>query len=135
MDVESEFASRAIERITLKRKRQHNMSRVSLLNVPKNKDEWESWSWANKTILLKIRAAIQTKYNVNLTEYQIYPIDFNKFQDFLWNNSQYHNDFNSTLNLQSSDLTSVNIKNESQLQNWIYLNFHEIENASNVLQV
>jgi hypothetical protein len=111
------------------------MSLVSLLNVPKNKDEWESWSWANKTILLKIRAAIQTKYNVNLTEYQIYPIDFNKFQDFLWNNSQYHNDFNSTLNLQSSDLTSVDIKNESQLQNWIYLNFHEIQNASNVLQV
>lgn len=66
---------------------------------------------------------------VNLPDYQIYPIDFNRFQDFLTNNSQLHDNFNSQLGLQSSDIEELDPKNANQLQNWIYLNYSEIRNA------
>lgn len=111
------------------------MPLVDLLNVPKDQSSWELWSFANKDIQTQIRQAIQTKKNINLQEYDLYPISFNDFEGWLFRNSQGHNDFNSALNLQSSDLTSVNIKDEKQLQIWIYLGYQELFSACSVLNI
>jgi len=108
---------------------------VTLLNTPKTLKDWEIWSFANRDIQFQIRQAIQRQRNVNLQEYQLSPINFDRFQDYLYNNQQGHNDFNSELDLQSSDLSSVDIKDEKQLQNWIYLGYKELQNACQVLKI
>lgn len=68
----------------------------------------------------------------NLPQYQTYPIDYKNpqnFQFWLIQNAQAHDDFNSFLNLQSSDLTGVDIENQKQLEAWTYLNYKELYSA------
>jgi hypothetical protein len=77
-------------------------------------------------------AEAQLKPIINLPQYQTYPIIYDNPRDFqfwLIQNSQAHNDFNSVLNLQSSDLTGVDIRNQKQLEAWVYLNYKELDNA------
>jgi hypothetical protein len=74
------------------------------------------------------------QYNpvINLPAYQIYPVntqDKQTFQFWLLQNSQAHDDFNSTLGLQGSDLTGLDPTNKKQLESWIFLNYKELDNA------
>lgn len=80
-------------------------------------------------------AVAQVKPVVNLVEYQIYPINFNHFQDFLEANSQSHDDFNSVLGLQSSDIEELDPKDQNKLQEWIYLNYFELQSACQKLKI
>jgi hypothetical protein len=80
-------------------------------------------------------AVAEVKPVVNLTEYQLYPINFNRFHDFLENNSQAHDDFNSVLGLQSSDIEELDPKDRNKLQAWIYLNFKELQSACLELKI
>lgn len=80
-------------------------------------------------------AVAQVKPVVNLVEYQIYPINMDHFQDFLINNSQLHDDFNSVLELQSSDIEELDPKDKNKLQNWIWLNYKELESACEKLKI
>lgn len=72
---------------------------------------------------------------VKLPEYQLYPIDFNHFRDFLEANSQSHDDFNSVLGLQSSDIEELDPKDERKLQEWIWQNFLELQSACEKLKI
>lgn len=83
-------------------------------------------------------AVAQFKPVVNLTEYILYPYDeSNKedFQTFLENNSQAHDDFNSELGLQSSDIEELDPKDQNKLQEWIYQNYKEVESACQALKI
>lgn len=80
-------------------------------------------------------AVAQVKPVVNLAEYQLYPINFQQFQNFLENNSQAHDDFNSVLGLQSSDIEELDPKDLNKLQEWIYLNYKELESACEQLKI
>jgi hypothetical protein len=80
-------------------------------------------------------AVAQVKPVVNLTEYTLYPISADHFQDFLQNNSQAHDDFNSVLGLQSSDIEELDPKDQNKLQEWIYLNYQEIYSACQKLKI
>lgn len=111
------------------------MPLVNLLNVPKDPDSWESWSFANKELQTEIRQAIQAQHSIKLQEYELYPINFNDFEGWLFRNSQGHNDLNSALNLQSADLSSVNIKDEKQLQVWVQLGYQELFSACANLKI
>lgn len=72
---------------------------------------------------------------VKLTEYQLYPINFDRITDFLENNQAAHTDFNGYLGLQSSDLEEVDIKDKKQLQAWVYLVYQELYDACAALQI
>lgn len=106
-----------------------------LLNVPQNPQDWQIWSFAHRDQHRLIRNAIQATYNINLTEYQLDPINLGQFQFFLDQNQNAHNDFNGVLNLQSSDLLLTDINDKAQLQAWIYLHRREHENAANALKI
>jgi len=107
----------------------------SLLNTPKSPQDWEQFSFANRDILTQIRQAIQSQTGVNLTEYQVYPINFDAIKGFLEANQQSHSDFNAVLGAQSSDLQDVDVKDQKQLQVWINLNYLELQSACQILGI
>lgn len=111
------------------------MPLVNLINTPKNPQDWEYWSWNNRDQINSINQAIQVQGNINLPEYDLYPINFDKFTEWLERKSQAHQDFNAVLGLQSSDLKDVNVKDEKQLQGWIFLGYQELYSASAALGI
>jgi hypothetical protein len=104
-----------------------------LFNVPKSQQDWDAWSFANRTAVKNIRNLIQVKYGVNLKSYQLDPINFSDVAGFLDRNQQTHIEFNQVLGLSSTDLQDVDLTNESQLRAWIFENAKEVENAQNAL--
>lgn len=80
-------------------------------------------------------AAAEFKPVVRLPEYNLDPINFDHFQDWLENNSQAHDDFNSALGLQGSDIEELDPKDENKLQNWIFLNYQELYSACQKLKI
>lgn len=80
-------------------------------------------------------AAATPIFGRNLGDYQVQPIPFFSFGTFLQNNQSLHNEMNSTLNIQSSDLLDVDPKSPEQLRGWIathYLEHYDAESAAGV---
>jgi hypothetical protein len=109
----------------------------NLLNTPHNEYEWDIWAWSNKDAVTQIRQAIFTQTNgrTNLFEYQLHPISFDNFQQYLQNLQSSHDDFNEVLNLQGVDLEGVDIKDQNQLQSWVYLVWQETQSAFSALGI
>jgi hypothetical protein len=97
----------------------------AIANTPQTNDEWTRWSFDHRDSHDRIRAAILKQNGVNLSDYQIDPINPNSTTDFLQNNSQLHGDMNGVLGLQSADLQDVDLGDQKQLQAWIQLHYLE----------
>jgi hypothetical protein len=111
------------------------MPLAQLLNQPKTDAEWSLWAWSHKDQHDLIRQAIQTKYNVNLDQYVLQPINLDEPALFLDNNQQAHDDFNGVLGTRGSDLLQVDLNNPAQFQSWINLHYQEHYTASAALKV
>ncbi len=72
---------------------------------------------------------------VNLPVYELYPVDFNRSQDWLTNVSQSVSNINSVLGLQDVDLQDVDLKDEKQLESWVNLLYQELYSASAALNI
>ena len=107
----------------------------ALENQPRTQDEWNRWGFDHRDSHDRIRAAIKAKYSVDLSDYQIDPIDTAAIMDFLQNNSQLHGDMNGVLGLQSSDLQDVDIGDAKQFEAWIRLHWQEHTYAELKLEV
>lgn len=105
------------------------MSVVSLLNVPRNSNEWNRWAFNHAQDHLKIIQAIKTQGGPTLIQYQLDPIDFNNPTAFLKWHAQTHTDMNDVLSLQSIDLSETDIADAAKLQAWIYSNYQEHNNV------
>ena len=107
----------------------------ALENVPKDQQQWFQWGFDHRDSHNRIRAAILKTYNINLTDYQIDPIDPNNTTQFLQNNASLHGDMNSVLGLQSSDIEDANLGDERELEAWIRIHYQEHIYAELKLQV
>jgi hypothetical protein len=107
----------------------------ALENTPETQDQWSRWSFDHRDSHSRIRAAIKAQFSVNLSDYQIDPINPNSTDDFLQNNSQLHSDMNGVLGLQSADLQDVDLGDPKQLQAWIQLHYFEHLYAELRLQI
>lgn len=104
------------------------MTRAVLYENPSDPEAWLRWGWHHKDSHDRIRQAIQNKGTV-LSDYPIDPITKRTKEDFLQYNSQMHSDMDAYLNLQASDLLSVNLDDERQKLAWIDLHAKEHESA------
>ena len=91
----------------------------AIQNIPHSDEDWKFWSWHHRDSHDRIRKAIKKTYGVDLTDFQVEPINPNDLTDFLQNNSQLHDDMNSTLGLQSMNLQDANLQNEHEMTAWI----------------
>lgn len=108
---------------------------VRLLEIPKSAEEWSAWSWSHRTSHVRIISAIKQKNKVDLTEYPVDPINFDRIGDMLAANQAMHLAFSGILKLQSVDLESVDFRNESQKAAWVYLHYKSHYDAENALGV
>lgn len=108
-----------------------------LLNIPKDKDGWDTWSWAHRQHHDAIREAIQQQSNGadNLAQYQLDPLPADDVTGWLSRNQQSHDDMNEVLQLQGTDLEGVNFKDSKQLEAWIYSHFLEHQSAAAQLAI
>lgn len=83
----------------------------------------------------KVIQAIQRETGVALIQYQLDPINFEDLTSFLERHQQTHLDMDGALGLQSSDLQDVDLKDDKQLQSFIYINWIEHFNANQALGV
>lgn len=100
-----------------------------MANIPHSDEDWKIWSWHHRDSHNRIRAAIKKVYGVDLTDYQVEPINPNQITDFLQNNSSLHDDMNSVLGLQNSDLQDANFQEPRELDAWIKIHVQEHFNA------
>lgn len=105
-----------------------------LANVPRSETDWKWWAWHHRESHAAIRQAIAAKYGVRLQDYQIEPIPADG-EYFLEANNHMHSDFNSVLGLQSQDLQSVDLNDESALRAWIWDHFREHRDAEIALGI
>lgn len=113
------------------------MSITSLLNIPKDKNSWDKWSFAHRDHHDRIRQAIRQQSNGadNLVQYQLDPIPADEVSDWLSRNQQSHDDMNQVLRLQGVDLEGVDFKNSQQLEAWIYVHWQEHSTAALALGI
>jgi hypothetical protein len=107
----------------------------SLENLPTTPGQWNSWSFDHKDSHDRIRQAIFAQYGVNLSDYQVDPIDPTAPTLFLQNNSQLHSDMNGVLGLQSADLQDVNLGDQRQFEAWLRLHWQEHTYAESKLRI
>lgn len=106
-----------------------------LLNVPSTPEQWLEFSYHHRTSHDAIRAAILTKFNTNLPDYPVDPIDPGNFDQFLQFNSQLHIDMNGPTKNQGSDLQDANLNDEREKVAWIFLHYQEHFAAESALGV
>lgn len=111
---------------------------ANLVTVPQTAQDWALWGFAHRDHHLLIRNAIQAQVGINLQTYDLDPVPFND-PDALFNwlerNQLAHNDMDTTLNLQGSDLGSVDFSNANQAQAWVYLHLMEHTAAGDKLGI
>jgi L-cystine uptake protein TcyP (sodium:dicarboxylate symporter family) len=96
-----------------------------LIVTPQSDLDWSRWGFSHRDSHDRIRTAIRKKKNVQLSDYILDPINLNDFQTFLAANQQSHIEMCAALGVQSTDLGSVDPRNQSQLQAWIYTHYQE----------
>jgi hypothetical protein len=107
----------------------------SLFNSPENPNAWSRYSFSHFSSHRRIILALGQQKNVNLTLYDLDPINFDDWPNWLDRNQQAHNDFNSALGLQSGDLVTVDFRNDAQIRSWIYVHAREHEAAERALKI
>lgn len=78
---------------------------------------------------LEIIQAINKQKNISLIFYQIDPYNPNDRQGWELRHQQMHDDFNSALDLSSSDLSSIDDQDDSEREEYAALHFREHQNA------
>lgn len=106
-----------------------------LLEIPKNANDWQRWSFHHRDEHRAIRQAIQSQIGVNLPEYQLDPINGSDTTLWLQNNAQSHGDMNGALHLPSVNLLDVHFDDPRALEAWIWLHYQEHFSASAKLQI
>jgi len=100
-----------------------------LLNVPKNQDDLNRWSFNHAQDHLEIIQAIQKAGKGSLIQYQIDPIAYNNPSEFLRRHAQTHTDMNAALGLQSIDLSETDFSDPNVFSAWVYSNYQEHNNV------
>jgi hypothetical protein len=108
---------------------------AALLNTPKSFEEWQQFARDHRDSHDRIRKAIKSKYNIELTDYIVEPLSEPSFKQFLQNNASLHTDMNGVLKSQSSDLLDVNFDDLQKLETWISLHYQEHQNAEQILGI
>jgi hypothetical protein len=108
---------------------------AALLNTPSTDNEWQIWSWHHRLSTSAINSAISQQKKINLTDYQLDPINRAFFQDWLERNQQSHIDFDAAVGAQSVDLTDVDPSNHNQFQAWIFSHYLEHQTAERILGI
>lgn len=106
-----------------------------LLNPPRSQAEWDRFAFHHRNSHLLIKQKIQQNGGANLPEYVIYPFAAGAANGWLEANQQFHIDFNGALGLPSVDLLDVDLQDDHQLRDWLFLHWEEHQIAETKLGI
>jgi hypothetical protein len=113
-----------------------NLSGIaSLANVPVSDQERSDWAFAHMAHHRDINAQIYDLVKIALPEYILDPIDANDIGTWEYQHQLMHDAQNELLGVQGQDLTGVDWKNQNVLAGWVFLNFSEHYQASQILLI
>lgn len=107
---------------------------AAVLNVPRAPDDWPNWTFNYQAVVHAIDSRLGD-LGVSVPQYQLDPLPGNDVENWLERVQQSHNDFNSAIGLQGSDLSSVDITDPRQLEAWIWLIYLELNTATIALGI
>jgi hypothetical protein len=111
------------------------MGVASLANIPDTTEALASWSFNHMAHHRDINRVIFQLHNIALPEYPLDP--FNPYDESVFpdQHQAMHNAQNAILQIDGNDLTGVNWSDPGQRAAWIWLNFTEHKQASDILGV
>lgn len=111
------------------------MTVEALLNPPATQEAWDQWSYVNAQNISEIRQAILAQQNINLTDYQLYPINWRDISNWLIRNQQAHDDFNSALGLPGINVQDADPLDDRTRETWVWNIWSEINAARQALKI
>ena len=108
---------------------------ADLANVPSTDEERAQWSFAHMAHHRDINEKIYVLVKLALPEYILDPIDPRDTGQWEYQHQLMHDAFNEVLGIQGQDLTGINWKDQNLLAGWIFLDFSEHYQASQILEI
>jgi hypothetical protein len=104
------------------------MGLANLLSPPSGPNGWQEFWFNNWIDHQTIQQAVNKTQGVNNETYQIDPWSDAAKDELLQKHQLYHNDMNSALGLNGSDLSVLDFKDKEAVKNWV--NSHYLEHQS-----
>lgn len=104
-------------------------SAAGLLNVPNNDRDWDQWTFILDQNVRDIAAALLSKQNVVLPEYQLSPIPWPAITEWLERISTVVDQICANTGAQARDIERVNLDDQREKQAWVWNIFQEIQQA------
>jgi len=101
-----------------------------LLNMPFGQQAMTTWSFNHADEHTQIILAITRKGGPALTQRILDPIANFNFKNWLWSHQQTHNEMNSILRIQGSNLSDVDFEDQDELDAWVQLHYAEHSQAN-----
>ena len=108
---------------------------ADLANVPSTDEERASWAFAHMAHHRDINRRIYELVKIALPEYILDPINPHDSGEWEYQHQIMHDNFNQLLGIDGQDLTDVDWKDPRILNGWVFLNFSEHYQASNILEI
>jgi hypothetical protein len=108
---------------------------ADLANVPTTDEERAQWSFAHMAHHRDINRRIYELVKVALPEYILDPVNPEDSGDWEYQHQLMHDAQNSILGIVGQDLTGIDWKDQRVLTAWIFLDFNEHYQASNILEI
>lgn len=110
------------------------MGLAQIFWLPQTPEDWALWSFAHASFHHDVDQAVARIYGKTLPEFALDP--FNpKDSSWLYNHQFNHNARNTVLGIQGTDLTNLDISDESSLLDWIASHAAEEQYAAQVLNL
>jgi|SRR5215469_3921898 len=111
------------------------MPLANLYSIPRSPQDWNNWSFNNADSHRRIIEAIFNKSKLQLNYLITDPIPFQAIEDWLRNHQQMHNEMDSVLNIDSSDLTIPQFNDPLQMEIFIFSHADEHKTAEDLLGI
>lgn len=108
---------------------------ANLANVPSTDSERADWSFAHMAHHRDINEKIYVLTKLALPEYILDPVDPNDTGTWEYQHQLMHDAQNEILGIDGQDLTGINWKDQNILSGWVFLNFNEHYQASQILLI
>lgn len=105
------------------------MGLANLLRPPPGEDGWQEYWFNNWIDHQDIQQGIQKNLGINQTIYVIDPWITQDANGILQRHQQYHNDMNAALDLNGSDLSTLNLKDPQAILGWAFTHWQEHQAA------
>ena len=111
------------------------MAIANLANIPADEQTLMEWSFAHMAHHVDLNAYLQREKKVNLPIFPLDPVNPADMATWSYQHQLMHNNQNQLLGISGNDLLDVDWQDQGQRATWIFLNFAEHLQATNITGV